>query len=244
MRAVILAAGRGSRLKHMTDDKPKCLVTVENKPLLFWQIDALRNSGIQNIAVVRGYKKEKIDFPGLSYFDNDHWEQTNMVSSLLCASSWLKESDCIISYSDIVYPSEVVKMLMASQGDIVITYDPNWLKLWKSRFDDPLSDAETFEINDRNELIEIGNRARSVEEIKGQYMGLLKVTPTGWNIIDQYLKDLPLMEVNKLDMTSLLQRLIKRNMTIHAVSIHNSWWFEIDHVRDLSQVRADLSRSP
>ena len=86
MRAVILAAGRGSRLGHLGDDRPKCLVELEGKPLIERQIAALRRGGVDEIGVVRGYRAEMIDFPGLYYFANERWAETNMVMSLAAAA--------------------------------------------------------------------------------------------------------------------------------------------------------------
>src|SRR5580658_4255630 len=76
-RAVILAAGRGSRMGHLGDDRPKCLVALEGKPLIERQIAALRRGGVEEIAVVRGYRAEMIDCPGLYYFANERWAETN-----------------------------------------------------------------------------------------------------------------------------------------------------------------------
>ena len=56
MNAIILAAGRGSRMKNLTSDKPKCLVQLNGKTLIQWQLDALNQAGISNIAVVTGYR--------------------------------------------------------------------------------------------------------------------------------------------------------------------------------------------
>ena len=64
MRAIILAAGRGSRLGHLGNDRPKCFVELEGKPLIERQIAALRRGGADEIGVVRGYRAEMIDFPG------------------------------------------------------------------------------------------------------------------------------------------------------------------------------------
>ncbi|WP_045214014.1 NTP transferase domain-containing protein [Desulfonatronovibrio magnus] len=77
MKAIILAAGRGSRLLSLTDDRPKCLVELYGKPLLDWQIKALRDAGIQDITVVRGYLKDKItgEFETL---ENPRWFKTNI----------------------------------------------------------------------------------------------------------------------------------------------------------------------
>ena len=58
MKAIILAAGRGSRMKHLTDEKPKCLAKLGGKLLIEWQLEALSAAGINEIAIVTGYKKE------------------------------------------------------------------------------------------------------------------------------------------------------------------------------------------
>jgi len=109
MRAIILAAGRGSRMGHLAADRPKCLVELEGKPLIERQIAALRRGGVDEIGVVRGYRAEMIDFPGLSYFANERWAETNMVMSLAAAGSWLRSGLVIVSYADIFYRSELVR---------------------------------------------------------------------------------------------------------------------------------------
>ena len=143
MKGIILAAGRGSRLKSLTNDQPKCRVKLHGKELIKWQIDSLSDAGINSLAIVRGYMAQSFKFK-MKYFENSRWNKTNMVVSLMTASEWLKEDTCIISYSDIVYSSNAVQKLISSNGDITIAYDPNWIKLWEKRFRDPLSDAETF----------------------------------------------------------------------------------------------------
>ena len=103
MRAIILAAGRGSRMKSLTDERPKCLVELRGKPLLEWQLWALRDAGINEIAIVTGYKRELLAERGLVEFFNPRWAETNMVSSLACAEAWLVADTCIVSYADIFY---------------------------------------------------------------------------------------------------------------------------------------------
>ena len=232
MKAIILAAGRGSRMGSLTTDKPKCLVELDGKSLLQWQLEALRGGGVEEIGLVRGYLADMLSIPGIKYFFNRLWDKTNMVMSLVCAKEWLQSNICIVSYSDIVYSSDTVAQLYEAPGNIVITYDVNWLKLWEARFDDPLVDAETFQIDDKGKLLEIGNQAKSIEEIKGQYMGLLKISPTGWKIIEDYLSRLTQEECDSMDMTSLLRGLIKEEVEINTVPI-NSVWYEVDNENDL-----------
>ena len=103
MRAIILAAGRGSRMKKVTNNIPKCLLEVKGKKLLELQIQALKKSGIRKIGIITGYLSDQLSNYSEKTFHNDQWNQTNMVFSLMCAQKWLKESDCIVSYSDIFY---------------------------------------------------------------------------------------------------------------------------------------------
>ncbi len=91
MRAIILAAGRGSRMQHLTEDRPKCLVELHGRPLLQWQRDALGEAGIEDVAVVTGYLREQLADKGLHEFNNPIWDRTNMVASLACAADWLEQ---------------------------------------------------------------------------------------------------------------------------------------------------------
>ena len=230
-RAIILAAGRGSRMGALTSTQPKCMTELNGKSLLQWQLDALHGASIEQIALVRGYLANYFQLP-LHYFDNPRWADTNMVSSLCCADAWLSQHHCIISYADLAYETGVVESLSRAEGDIVISYDPNWRQLWELRFENPLDDAETFRIDEQEQLLEIGQRAEHIEQIQGQYMGLIKTSPEGWQQIRSLLDKLPATDVDKLDMTSLLQRLISRGVRIQTVAI-DSAWYEVDSEADL-----------
>ena len=229
-QALILAAGRGSRMRDLTDDKPKCLVRLAGKPLLEWQLQSIRRAGVETITVARGYKAEMLQGE-FRTVDNPRWEETNMVSTLLSALPALDHGPCIVSYSDIVYHPGHVGALADCDADIAVLYDTDWRALWESRFDNPLADAETFK--EQNGILkEIGNRTDSYEDIQGQFMGLLRFSPTGFATVRGYLGTLPGGEVDKLDMTALLQRLLREGVTIAAVAVSGKWC-ETDSVADL-----------
>jgi len=230
MKAIILAAGRGSRMGEATIDRPKCRVKLHGKELIEWQIDNIINAGIDSIGIVRGYLGDTFK-NDVVYFDNRRWNETNMVVSMQAAKSWLEVNDCIVCYSDIVYSSDVVVKLMEAPGDIVISYDPQWMKLWGLRFDDPLSDAETLKLNN-DRVIEIGKKTNNYKDIEGQYMGLTKFTTKGWRCAQTFLKALTQQERDALDMTGLLQRLIEEKIIVSAVAINDDW-FEVDSESDL-----------
>ena len=229
MRALILAAGRGSRMGALGDVRPKCLVELDGRPLLDRQLAALRAGGARDIGIVRGYRKDMLNDPALSYFDNERWSQTNMVMSLACAAEWLRAGPVIVSYADIFYRGELIRGLVGAPGALVISYDRRWRELWTRRFADPLSDAETFRIDARGRLLEIGGKTADIDDIQGQYMGLLKFTPPAWTAIERVLASLEPAVRDRLDMTGLIRRLIAE----HAVAIStygtDGEWGEIDN---------------
>lgn len=233
MKALILAAGRGSRLKEVTNDKPKGLTQVLGQSLLERQIVSLKSAGIDNICAATGYKAEMIAPLVNQHYVNERWAQTNMVASLLCCEPYLQQSDTVVSYSDIIYSSDAVSKLASTSGDIVLAYDPNWLQQWQARFDNPLDDAETFRIASNGNLIEIGNRAKTVEEIQGQYMGLIKLSPKGFAMIKELVSMLDQASQDKLDMTALFCNLLGADTTINTVAI-DDFWFEVDDQHDLA----------
>ncbi|MBL1320398.1 MAG: phosphocholine cytidylyltransferase family protein [Methylophaga sp.] len=234
MKAIILAAGRGSRMKNLTDERPKCLVELHGKALLNWQLEALHGAGITEIAIVTGYKRELLQDRGLVEFHNSRWAETNMVSSLACASEWLENEPCIVSYSDIFYSSQAVLSLMdCTASSLAVTYDPNWLELWTQRFGDPLLDAETFRLNPDKTLAEIGNKPTSVDEVEGQYMGLLLFSPEGWGEVLRIRNSLEPKESDSMHMTGTLQKVINAaRLEINTVACDLTWG-EIDSEEDL-----------
>lgn len=238
MKAIILAAGRGSRLKKLTEDKPKCLNIVGGLTILEREINALKSGGADGVFIITGYKKEALQNFGYKTIYNYNWESTNMVKSLLCAQDLFGET-VIVSYSDILYSSKTVKELIAQPNDrdIVISYDPNWKRLWEMRFSNPSSDAESFKINEAGVIHEIGKKGVDTDEIQGQYMGLMRFSPKAFEWIDDFVKSLPKDEANKLDITALLKNLINNGRQVYGVPVKDAWC-EIDSEGDLEIANA------
>ena len=233
MKAIILAAGRGRRMKELGDQLPKCLIELRGKPLLEYQLQTLRQAGIDEIALVTGYRNELFAEYDLVEFHNARWANTNMVSSLCCVESWLRSGPCIVSYSDIFYGVSAVTSLMKNKDELAITYDPNWLKLWTERFGNPLLDAETFRFNSEHRLSEIGNKPKSANEVEGQYMGLLRFTPKGWAEILRLRAELSSLERDNIHMTGILQLVLGADKIPIAAVPYLNRWGEIDSLEDL-----------
>jgi choline kinase len=232
MRALVLAAGRGSRMGALTQAKPKCLTELAGRTLLSLQRQALAEAGALVHGIVTGYRAELLAAEDLVAFNNPRWAETNMVASLACAEAWLVDAPCLVSYADIFYPAETVSRLMAADAPLALAYDPDWLASWAGRFADPLSDAETFRL-DGSRVVEIGNKPRSVDEVQGQYMGLLRFTPEAWMLAQRLRAELPQDRRDRLDMTSLVAAMIARGLRVVGVPTAPGWG-EIDSASDLA----------
>jgi len=207
------------------------MIPLAGKTLLEWQIETLKRVGITSISIVAGYLADAIKSDGHQSFLNPQWEETNMVESLCCAKEILSQRETIIAYGDIVYSAEIIKTLFDTSDDITLTFDLLWQKLWEDRFGDPLKDAETFRIHERR-ILEIGKKPVRLDEVQGQYMGLMKLTPKGWAKIVELLNTIPIKIRKKMDMTTLLQRLIDEGIDVHGIPITGKWC-EIDFLEDL-----------
>lgn len=238
-RAIILAAGQGTRLRPLTDNKPKCLVTLMGKTLLERQVAVLKSNGVEKIHVVTGHCSEMIDELGFDTTKNKNFASTNMVESLFSAVEFIKQGgDLIISYGDIVYDSINLQELLECKADVALMIDLEWKKLWSLRLDNPLDDAETL-VFDKNDFIsELGKKPEDYSKIDGQYTGLIKISSNKINdLIDFYNR----LDRNKIYdgqdfynmyMTSFLQLLIDANWKVKAAKV-KSRWLEVDTIEDL-----------
>ena len=241
-KAIIVAAGQGSRLQPFTREIPKCMVCLHGRPLLAWQVSALRHAGIGEIVVVRGCHAERIDLPGLNYVENPAYAQTNMVQSLFCAREYFA-GGFVLCYGDIVYNTKLVSALSTSQrAGVLVTVDRDWLPYWQARFEDPLADAESLRING-DRIVEIGQRASSVAEIEGQFIGLVRFDESGLEALTtlyaqaealqregRCLQGCP-RQLDAMYTTDLLQALALRKH-LWAQSTRRGW-LEVDSVSDL-----------
>ena len=163
-RALILAAGQGTRLRPLTNDKPKCMVPLFGKPLLQRQIDTLKSCGVHNIHVAAGYRADQIQACGIPTTINELFASTNMVETLFCALPFIEQGgDLIISYGDIVYQKSNLEALLSCEDEICLMIDSLWLQYWELRLEDPLEDAETLILDDNNYVKELGKKPKNIQ---------------------------------------------------------------------------------
>ncbi|MCA1587823.1 MAG: phosphocholine cytidylyltransferase family protein, partial [Chloroflexi bacterium] len=137
MKAIILAAGLGSRLRHLTLDRPKSTLEIDGRSLIDRQLDTFRALGIDDITIVTGYRADRLQLPGVKTRHNDDYRNNNILLSLMYAADEL-DDDVIVTYSDIVYDRSVVERLLDTDGDIVAVCDTDWEKGYVGRREHPV----------------------------------------------------------------------------------------------------------
>jgi len=236
-KAIILAAGEGSRLRPYTEDRPKCLVEVDGVSLLERQLAVLASESVEPIILIGGYRVEMLQRPGLQIRSNPRYAETNMVWTLFCAENDL-EGPVLLCYGDIVYSREALRKVLRSDADVAVAVDLDWESYWRARNEDPLDDAETLRMSPSGQLLEIGQKPESIAQIEAQYMGLMKFSASGIGQLKQTFHDAKKAgsmrgkAVEKAYMTDLLQAMIDRQCLLSAVPVHGGW-VEVDTVSDL-----------
>ena len=239
-KALIIAAGLGSRLKNHTENLPKCMLDFAGKTLLQRQLDVYKENSITDISVIRGYKKEKIKYKGLKYFENTDYKNNNILNSIFYAEDFIN-GNIIISYSDILFDSTVVKRLLKSNHDISVVVDIDWRGYYVGRKDHPISEAENVIFNSNNEVEKIGKINTGNEEVHGEFIGMIKLTSSGAETFKEHFNRLKKIYWNKpfqrakifqkAYLTDFIQELVDIGIKVHCVIIE-SGWKEIDTVED------------
>ena len=237
MKIVVLAAGEGSRLRPLTNKVPKCMVKIKGKPIIDHQLDCYKQIGVDDIVIVKGYLAEVLQRDNVSFVVNQRYNETNMVYSLFCAEEHLND-DIIIVYGDIVFQPAILEKLIQSPDSFATTVDLDWFRFWSARMEDPLSDAETLKLDSHGYITELGKSPQSLNDIEGQYMGLIKINKEVLGTIKDFYHSLDKDKTydgklfENMYMTSFLQLLIDNGILLKAITV-NGGWIEVDEPSDI-----------
>ena len=249
-KALIVAAGLGSRLKDHTESMPKCMLDFGGKTLLERQLISYKECGIDNISLIRGYKKNKINYKDIKYFDNDDYKNNNILNSIFYGEEIIN-GNIIISYSDILFEPFVVQRALDSDHDISVIVDVDWRDYYIDRKDHPLTEAENVIFNSNNEVVKIGKIASEKEEVHGEFIGMIKLNHRGCEILKQnfhrvkkFFWNKPFQRAKifqKAYLTDMIQELVDVGIKVHCVIIERGWK-EIDTVEDYKKALIDFNK--
>lgn len=238
--AIVLAASRGSELGELTEHQPKTMVKVQGTPILARIVDAYNAVGVKDIVVVRGYKKETVNLPNLTYVDNDEYADTGELVSLLKALQSRKgrAQQTLISYGDVLFNTYIPQSLCQEPDDCVIFLDSNWRE--QTRYARLGGFAECSIPNSRRAfnakvyLKQLGNEIPEAN-IHGVWMGFLKVSPTAATLLTTIITELLAQPGNrKATIPRLIQELLTRRQPIRVLYTVGHW-LDINSLDDVVQ---------
>ena len=238
--AIVLAASRGEELRELTEHQPKTMVKIQGTPILAHIVDAYNAVGIKDITVVRGYKKEAVTLPNLTYLDNNDFAETGELDSLhkaLVARKGLTK-DLIISYGDVLFNKYIPQALCQENEDFVVFVDSDWQS--QSSYDRLGGFAECSLPNSKKAfntkiyLKQLGDMV-SRGHTHGVWMGFLKVSPTGSAKLQTILATMMADPANrKAGIPHLLQELLNRQEPIRVLYTVGHW-LDINSLDDVIQ---------
>ena len=242
MKAIILAAGMGTRLGQYTKNLPKGRLKFMGKSLIERQVDTLRSAGVEDIVIVKGYMPDEIQIPNVKYYLNEDYANTNMVETLFAAEEQMND-EMLVCYSDIIYESSVVEKAMSAKVDIGVVADKDYLSYWQARLDDWQNDIESFVIDDDGGIVDLGNKKCEMSEAQTRIVGIVKYSRKGAEILKKvyhenkrryFDKDEPWLRsksFKKAYTTCILQAIIDHGYRVDPVLISGGW-MEFDTVED------------
>ena len=232
MKYILLCAGEGRRMFPFTVLKPKCMLKVNEKEILQYHLENAKKNDMK-LSIVCGYRRDALDNINIKKYINENYENTNMIESLLKAKDEFNE-DLIVAYGDIIYKEEILSKLKKENGDFVVTVDKHWKDYWLDRYGKVNYDIESLSLNIDGAINELGRTNVKVDEIDGRYVGLLKFSKNGLNVIEEIYNSNPKWKM--LYMTDLLQEIINLGYKVNSFIIEGGW-LEFDTKHDYTQYR-------
>ncbi len=234
LRAVILAAGDGGRLEHLTADLPKPLVQVAGRPLIAYTLDALAESGIRDILVVTGYRERELRMAlreshlagGLRFASNPRFREGSALS-LRAAREFCGSEPFLLVMADHMFSGPLLARLIEARGayggDCLVAAD-------SAGAHDPAYVAEATRLRlDGDAVIEIGKDLATFDALD---TGAFVLTAAAWEALDV----LPL----NCELSDVCRELIRRDQLV-AADVSGTFWYDVDTPEDLAAAETLIS---
>jgi len=231
MKAVILAAGQGTRIRSVHGEHPKCLIEVDNTTILDHQLDALSKAGINDVAIVVGYEKQQImnhvmsrrlsRIQRIHFIENPAFAITNNIYSLWLAVDWVRGGSFVVLNADVIFDAEILDTAVQAQAPISMIVDP----LWRD---------ETMKVIIHGDRVVHMSKKISREQFSGTYIGITIFAKT---IQERFIQKLnTLISAGRVNdfFNIAVQELADEGIRVGYSSTDGLAWAEIDDPGDLS----------
>lgn len=229
MKAVILAAGRGTRIRSLTQGSPKCLLRFGDRTILDFQIDGLRQAGIREIALVVGHAAAEIadhvarrHSGGESRIDlvsNPEFASTNNMYSLLQARLWLGDEPFLCLNADILCHSRIFASVREARDDLAVVVDPGYRE-------------ETTKVQITEGRVTALKKTIPRETADGTFVGVASFSRNGAARLFQHAGLMFSTGNFDLFVNDVLHDLCQRGSVVGVTYCGGSPWAEIDDIND------------
>ena len=241
MKAIILAAGSGTRLGHYTKEIPKALVDINGKSIIERQIELFKKNGITEIFVVRGYKEEKFCMEGITFIDNEDFANTNQLASLVLAQNRIS-GNALILYGDLLFEQSILDQILMSNSDISVTIDLKWKEhCYENRNNQFPAMAEI----ENDKVVHISeNKSLIRKKLCGEFFGIIKLSSEGSKILTDIIEKAKHNKGKFHDSDSfvmgkipdIIEEIIELGFVVKPIFV-NGKWFEVDTILDLEKAK-------
>jgi len=231
MKAVILAAGQGTRIRSVHGEHPKCLIEVDDSTILDHQLEGLSMAGIDDVAIVVGYQKEQIfgrvggrklgAIPQIHFIENPAFAITNNIYSLWLATDWLRGDSFVVLNADVVFDPAILQSAVRSRAPISMIVDP----LWRD---------ETMKVIIEGDCVVRMSKKIPREQFSGTYIGI--------TIVSKWIEERFFYTVDEVVSAGRMneffnvavQQLANEGVQVGYTSTDDWAWAEIDDPLDLT----------
>ncbi|MDH3584597.1 MAG: phosphoenolpyruvate mutase, partial [Phycisphaerae bacterium] len=211
-RGIVLGATRGDELRELTRDRPKTMVTVGRRPLLHRLVEQFRKEDIRDVVVIRGFGKDQVHAPDVTFVDNDDFAETGELYTLDRAQEHL-HGDLVVAYGDILFRKYILHNLLNVEDDITVVVDTAWRQ--RPSFngsEDFVRTTQPYSLKYGDADVWLSEMNPDLEEaqIDGEWIGLFKTTARGSDTLRAAIEELKQRpDFAKLQLYALFNHLVK-----------------------------------
>jgi phosphoenolpyruvate phosphomutase len=252
--SVILAAGKPKNHFAELGGKPAAVLEVGGKTILDRQLDALRSLGISNNIVVRGFGKDFINHPQVNFINNENYEKSGLLGSLLAAEEFCKNG-FILSYGDVVYNRAILQELLLKRGDFVFVVDHSWRAKSENEknkqgaelvltgiYPDIVGHNLLLPSESENHISQAGREVSKDWPVTAEFVGLAKFSQEGVRRLFKVLNELRTRnDFGSLKIDDVLSLMIKRGWKLELTTLDiYGGWMDVDSLADYQKMVQEI----
>lgn len=228
MKALLLAAGRGTRISRHLNGNPKCTVDLGNGlALVQYTINILKSKGVTDIAIVTGYRntviEEMLKNQGIRFYFNPFFDVTNSIASAWFAKDFLQDDDLLIMNADVFCEEKLYDKIMSVKESPVLFYDT-----------DRIEEAD-YRFYCENDVVKKYGKELTNEETSGEYVGIAKFDRVFAQKFVAKLNEMIQTQQHSVWWENVLYSM-SEEIPLRAYDVAGNFWAEVDYIEDYKRI--------